>query len=68
MRPTPRENSEAMTAEAEIRAGNRFGFGANWARFLLLVNEKRILSAEESLQDMIGTASLAGRKAGPDWA
>lgn len=50
-----------MTAEEEIRAGNRFGFGANWARFLLLVNEKRILSAEESLQDMIGTASLAGR-------
>jgi 2-polyprenyl-3-methyl-5-hydroxy-6-metoxy-1,4-benzoquinol methylase len=44
----------------EIRAGERFGFGANWARFLQHLDEQRILEAERSLQQMLGLASLAG--------
>jgi 2-polyprenyl-6-hydroxyphenyl methylase/3-demethylubiquinone-9 3-methyltransferase len=39
----------------------RFEFGENWSAFLQLLNESRIKSAEESLKDMLGTDSLAGK-------
>ena len=29
----------------EVAAGERFEFGANWARFLTLLNEERIVQA-----------------------
>ena len=45
---------------AEVEAGRRFEFGANWARFLEVLNESRIASAEQSLRDMLETRSLAG--------
>ena len=38
----------------------RFGFGKNWASFLNVVNENRIVEAERSLREMIGTERLAG--------
>lgn len=39
----------------------RFGFGANWARFLSRVDEERIHQSEQSLARMLGMHSLAGR-------
>ena len=44
----------------EVAAGERFEFGANWARFLNLLTEERIASAELSLQKYLGRDSLAG--------
>lgn len=44
----------------EVAAGERFEFGANWARFLTLLNEERIGQAEASLQRYLGRESLAG--------
>ncbi len=41
-------------ATAEIDAGERFAFGDNWARFLSLVDDRRIQAAEESLRDNLG--------------
>ena len=44
----------------EVAAGQRFEFGANWARFLTLLNEDRIVQAEASLRRYLGRESLAG--------
>lgn len=44
----------------EVAAGERFEFGANWARFLTLLNEDRIRQAEASLRTYLGRESLAG--------
>ena len=44
----------------EIAAGERFGFGANWARFLRMLDAQRIGEAERSLQQMLGMTSLEG--------
>jgi 2-polyprenyl-3-methyl-5-hydroxy-6-metoxy-1,4-benzoquinol methylase len=57
------EASRAMPGvhEQEIRAGQRFEFGANWARFLEVLDEERIEEACRSLRDMLGAESLAGR-------
>jgi 2-polyprenyl-3-methyl-5-hydroxy-6-metoxy-1,4-benzoquinol methylase len=38
----------------------RFPFGRNWTRFLLKLDERRILEAERSLSDMVGRARIAG--------
>ena len=40
--------------------GSRFEFGANWARFLSVLDEDRIAEAERSLQQMLATESLEG--------
>ncbi|MBU1599387.1 class I SAM-dependent methyltransferase [bacterium] len=39
----------------------RFSFGENWKRFLGLLNEERIKSAEDSLCKMLGTSDLKGK-------
>lgn len=41
---------------------DRFEFGANWSRFLETVDETRVAAAVDSLQAMLGTDSLAGRR------
>jgi 2-polyprenyl-6-hydroxyphenyl methylase/3-demethylubiquinone-9 3-methyltransferase len=46
----------------EVSSGKRFEFGRNWARFLELLNEDRIRSAEQSLKEFLGTDSLAGKR------
>lgn len=51
-----------MTAEPEIAAGARFGFGSNWTRFLADVDEERIRAAEASLGDMLGAGRLDGTR------
>jgi len=40
---------------------NHFGFGKNWKRFLALISEERIVSAERSLTSMLGMDDLEGR-------
>ena len=52
-----------MTMHAtEVSRGDRFEFGANWARFLSLVNEDRIAQAENSLRGMLGVSDLQGKR------
>ena len=51
-----------MTVGPETADGARFGFGANWARFLAVVDEERIQSAEASLRAMLGVERLDGRR------
>jgi 2-polyprenyl-6-hydroxyphenyl methylase/3-demethylubiquinone-9 3-methyltransferase len=46
----------------EVARNERFEFGANWARFLAVLNETRILEAERSLQDMLGVQSLSNTR------
>jgi 2-polyprenyl-3-methyl-5-hydroxy-6-metoxy-1,4-benzoquinol methylase len=50
-----------MNATDEINAGTRFGFGANWTRFLAELDEERILAAQRSLSEMLGSDDLRGR-------
>lgn len=42
-------------------AGDRFAFGANWKRFLPLVDERRVVEAERSLEARLGPGALRGR-------
>lgn len=50
-----------MSAHAsEVSRGERFEFGANWTRFLEVLDEGRIGRAEESLQQMLGLQQLTG--------
>jgi 2-polyprenyl-3-methyl-5-hydroxy-6-metoxy-1,4-benzoquinol methylase len=45
----------------EVEAGERFEFGANWARFLQSLTESQIVEAERSLERMLGAGALRGR-------
>jgi 2-polyprenyl-3-methyl-5-hydroxy-6-metoxy-1,4-benzoquinol methylase len=55
------ERGTSMTHhELEIRDGQRFRFGDNWARFLEVLDEDRIHEAENSLVKMLGLARLDG--------
>ena len=56
--PVPKE--EAVHAE-QVRAGDRFQFGANWRRFLRLLDERRIAVAEASLRSMLEVEHLEGQ-------
>lgn len=44
----------------EVGAGQRFRFGANWARFLRLLDERRIADAQGSLAQMLERSTLQG--------
>jgi 2-polyprenyl-6-hydroxyphenyl methylase/3-demethylubiquinone-9 3-methyltransferase len=46
---------------AEIESGGRFEFGKNWARFLEILNEERVVEAENSLKQMLEVETLAGK-------
>jgi SAM-dependent methyltransferase len=48
------------THAAEIQAGQRFEFGKNWLRFLSVLNDHRILQAEQSLAKALRRDSLDG--------
>ena len=52
----------AMTANKEISAGARFSFGANWAHFLSVVDDRRIAEAESSLKEMLRVERLDGQR------
>ena len=40
---------------------NRFGFGANWANFLKVINKDRIEESERALKMMLGVETLVGK-------
>jgi 2-polyprenyl-6-hydroxyphenyl methylase/3-demethylubiquinone-9 3-methyltransferase len=44
-----------------VERGARFQFGANWTRFLSLLNDERVEEAKASLQRMLGVESLEGQ-------
>ncbi len=46
----------------EVRRGERFEFGKNWARFLKVLDDRRIEQAQQSLARMLGVADLKGRR------
>lgn len=47
---------------AQNKASKRFAFGANWSKFILLLNDERISLAEQSLCDMLQVKSLQGKR------
>lgn len=47
--------------QSEVEQGQRFQFGDNWMRFLEVLDEDRIATAEKSLQQMLGVESLQGK-------
>ncbi|MGG1946451.1 class I SAM-dependent methyltransferase [Trinickia sp. NRRL B-1857] len=51
----------AQTHQQEIESGERFSFGENWSRFLMLLDEERVKQAERSLCQMLGVDSLVGK-------
>jgi 2-polyprenyl-3-methyl-5-hydroxy-6-metoxy-1,4-benzoquinol methylase len=54
---------QLATAHAdEVARGQRFEFGANWQRFLDVLDDERIAEAELSLREMLGVESLEGRR------
>lgn len=46
---------------SEVAAGERFEFGKNWSRFIELLDDERISSAEMSLQEWLEVKSLEGK-------
>jgi 2-polyprenyl-3-methyl-5-hydroxy-6-metoxy-1,4-benzoquinol methylase len=49
------------TAQQEIAARERFAFGENWRRFLSILDESRVLRAEDSLRRMLEVSDLRGK-------
>jgi 2-polyprenyl-6-hydroxyphenyl methylase/3-demethylubiquinone-9 3-methyltransferase len=47
--------------QEEMKAGERFAFGANWSRFLRVLDEERIVQATDSLKDMLEVDDLNGK-------
>jgi 2-polyprenyl-3-methyl-5-hydroxy-6-metoxy-1,4-benzoquinol methylase len=57
---TDRARFTPLTHAEEMAVGARFGFGANWARFLEHLDASRIQHAESSLLNMLALPSLEG--------
>jgi len=53
--------SQHSLALDEIREGRRFTFGNNWRRYLAVLDEDRIRTAEQSLQELLNCGSLSGK-------
>jgi 2-polyprenyl-6-hydroxyphenyl methylase/3-demethylubiquinone-9 3-methyltransferase len=49
------------SVQEEIASRERFAFGRNWRRFLSILDENRILRAEDSLRHMLEVADLRGK-------
>lgn len=58
---TSAHSGEEVRHEEQVRAGERFRFGANWQRFLRLLDDTRIAAAEKSLQSMLEADRLDGQ-------
>jgi 2-polyprenyl-3-methyl-5-hydroxy-6-metoxy-1,4-benzoquinol methylase len=50
-----------MSHAEEIQRGDRFEFGANWTRFLTVLDDERIAEAKTSLKKMLGVNTLEGK-------
>ena len=46
----------------EREPDKRFAFGKNWARFLSVLDDSRIATAEGTLKSMLGVATLEGKR------
>jgi len=57
-----RPGSPESAPANEVASGERFAFGANWRRFLDVLDEDRINAARESLVKRLETDSLSGRR------
>jgi 2-polyprenyl-3-methyl-5-hydroxy-6-metoxy-1,4-benzoquinol methylase len=58
------ESVEQLTSAdhgTEIARGERFAFGANWRRFLDVLDEGRIAEAQRSITELLGVGDLRGR-------
>ena len=53
---------QSTQQEQEVKRGERFEFGKNWAKFLALLNDERIAQAESSLKQMLECESLSGKR------
>ena len=51
----------ASTYRSEVEAGQRFEFGANWSRYLRLLDDSRIRRAEQSLCEMLEISTPHGK-------
>jgi 2-polyprenyl-3-methyl-5-hydroxy-6-metoxy-1,4-benzoquinol methylase len=59
--PEPQFDAGALRQHrSELDAGRRFAFGANWTRYVRLVDDRRIEEAERSLTEMLGLERLDG--------
>lgn len=54
-------SSAAISHAEEIQSGQRFAFGENWARFLEVLDDRRIDEAVHSLKKMLEVDSLQGK-------
>lgn len=52
------KHAEMSHHDTEVAAGSRFEFGANWARFLRVLDDGRIEAAKQSLEKMLGPSYL----------
>jgi 2-polyprenyl-3-methyl-5-hydroxy-6-metoxy-1,4-benzoquinol methylase len=50
-----------MNFQEKILKGESFEFGKNWQRFLSVLNDQRIIEAEESICDFLGEKELKGK-------
>lgn len=48
--------------KTEVLAGERFQFGENWWRFLEILDDNRIMLAEQSLCKMLAVKTLTGKR------
>jgi 2-polyprenyl-3-methyl-5-hydroxy-6-metoxy-1,4-benzoquinol methylase len=46
---------------SEVAAGQRFEFGKNWARFLAVLDDQKIATAQSTLQEMLEVQDLKGK-------
>lgn len=56
--------SEASSNQhaTEVAQGQRFEFGQNWSRFLTVLNEERIVEAENSIKSLLEVSDLHGKR------
>jgi SAM-dependent methyltransferase len=63
MTETEMVSSAVLAAhQAEVSAGQRFEFGANWARFLEQLDDQRIRTAEDSLKRLLQVSDLRAKR------
>jgi 2-polyprenyl-6-hydroxyphenyl methylase/3-demethylubiquinone-9 3-methyltransferase len=58
MKNTP----SSTTATNEIRSGDRFAFGENWASYSKKIDEARVQSATSAMHRLFGHRQLAGKR------
>jgi 2-polyprenyl-3-methyl-5-hydroxy-6-metoxy-1,4-benzoquinol methylase len=59
---TFRREEESGSHANEVSRGERFEFGKNWGRFLAVLDDGRIVNAENSLRNMLGVEDLRGKR------